>query len=139
MVNFNKIIKAKEKDIKEEYRERTSRCIPVAQKIIEMIATEKLPMGELADKDGQIKKDVKDKYDDFASKVLVLMLESNIKYSERTFLFQLVFQTYERTKEKVINAIDRSFSRANEEKWGKDEMDITMGDIHGILLDIAKK
>lgn len=138
MVDFNKIIKAKEKDIAEEYKERTARCAPVAQKILEMMAEEKLPIGELADKKGQMKEEVKSKYEDFAAKVLVLMLESKIKYSERNFVFQLMMQPFEQVKEKIINSIDRSFSRANEEKWGKDEMDISMADIHDILINIGK-
>lgn len=137
MVDFNKIIKAKDRDIKEEYKERTNRCLPVAQKILEMLAEEKLPMGELADKQGEIKEDVKNRYDDFASKILVLMLESNIKYSERNFLFQLIMQPFEQSKEKVIRSVERSFERAFTEKW-KDELDITMGDIHEILINISK-
>ena len=137
-VDFNKIIKARERDIKEEYKARTKRCLPVAQKILEMLAAEKLPMGELADKQGEMKEDVKGRYEDFASKILVLMLESGILYSERNFLFQLMMQPFEQTKEKVIRSVERSFERAFTEKW-KDELDITMGDIHEILLGIAKK
>lgn len=134
--DLKKILKAKEKNFDKENQERISRCLPVAQKIVEMVAEEKLPMGILTDKKGLLKEDVANKYDDFAIKILVLMLESDIKYSERNFLFQLIYQLFEQTKEKVINSIDRSFSRANQEKWGKDELDIGMKDIHEILINI---
>jgi hypothetical protein len=136
--NFNKIVKEKERDIDREHKERLSRCIPIAQKILEMIAEEKLPMGDLADKQGKIKDDVKNRYDDFTGKVLVYMLQSGLKYSEKKFVFQLLLQQIEQTQEKVLRAIGLSFERAFEEKW-KDELDITLGDIHEILLAIANK
>jgi hypothetical protein len=138
MSNFNKIIKAKEKDINKENQERLDRCSPIAQQILEMMAVEKLPIGEINDKQGRIKDDVKTRYMDFASKILVLMLKSEIKYSERTFLFNLIQQILEQSREMVINSVERSFSRVNEEKWGKDEMDINMKDIHDILINIGK-
>lgn len=137
-VDFNKIIKAKERDIREEYKDREKRCKPVSQKIIEMMAAEKLPMGEISDKDGKIKKEVQDKYNDFSIKVLTFMLQSNIKYSEKKFIFQLMKQVFEQFEERVISSLEKSFERAFVEKW-KDELDITLVDIHQILLDIANK
>jgi hypothetical protein len=135
--DFSKIIKAKERSIDKEYQERLTRCRPVAQKILEMIAAEQLPIGDIMDKGG-LKEDVIGKYEDLAAKVLVLMLESNLRYSERNFLFQLVLQPYEQAKEKILNSVNRSFTTANEQKWGKDELDITMGDIHEILIGMGK-
>lgn len=138
MVNFNKIIKAKERDINQEYQERLKRCRPIAQKIIEMIAEAKLPMGDLKDKNGNLKEDIESRYYDFTGEVLKMMLESGMKYSERNHVFQLMLQTYEQTMEKTTKAIELSFERAFKEKW-KDELDITMGDIHEILLKISKQ
>jgi len=137
-INYNKILKEKEKDINKENNERLERCVPLAQKIIEMIAEAKLPIGTLADKDGKMKEEVNKKYSEFSAEVLALMLQSNLKFSERNFVWQLVLQPIDQAKEKVINSLNRSFERANEEKWGKDEMDITMGDIHDVLINIGK-
>jgi hypothetical protein len=137
MTDFKKIMKGKERAIDKEYQDRLVRCIPVAEKIIKMIAEEKLPIGELADKEGKIKEYVKERYENFAVKVLTLMLESDIRYSERTFLFQLVLQAFDKSREMVIMSIDRSFERAFEAKW-KDELDITMRDIHEVLINIGK-
>jgi len=133
MVDFKKIMKGQERSMEDEYKDRLKRCRPIAQKIIEMMAEEKLPMGDIGSKDGSLKKEVEEKYYDFSAKVLTLMLDSGVKYSERSFLFQLVLQTYEQTREKVIKAVDMSFERAFTKKW-KDELDITMGDIHEVLL-----
>jgi hypothetical protein len=139
-VDFKKIVKAKTKDIDKEYQERLARCRPVAQKILEMIAAENLPIGDIMERgQGEItilKDGVAEKYENLAIKILTMMLDENLKYSERNFVFQLVRQPYEQVGEKVIRSVDRSFTRANEAKWGKDELDITMKDVHEVLLSI---
>lgn len=135
--DFRKIVKAKERDIDREYQDRLTRCRPMAQKILEMVGAEQLPVGDIMEK-GAVKPEIAEKYEDLAAKILVLMLESQLKYSERNFLFQLVLQAIEQTRDKVINSVDRSFERANEKKWGKDELDITMGDIHQVLTSIGE-
>lgn len=133
-MNFNKIQKSIQKTIDKESKARLERCIPVAQEIMRMIASDSPPIGDIADKRGEILKDVSDKYDELAAKILTLMLKNNLNYFDKEFIFQLVMQMVEKTKDKVIKSMERSFDRASEKKWGKDMMDLTMEDIHNILL-----
>jgi hypothetical protein len=134
-INFNKVIKAKQRDINDEFRERLASCVPVANKIFEMMVEEKLPIGEINDKHGKMKSDIIDSYDNFAAKVLTFMLSSGVKYSDRKFIFQLMKQPFELAEERILRAIGISKDKADEKKWGKDELDITMGDIHSVLLE----
>lgn len=135
MVDFNKVIKARQRDINDEFQERLASCMPIAKKIFEMMVSENLPIGEINDKKGKMKEEIVNSYDDFAAKVLVYMLENNVKYSDRKFIFQLMKQPFELVEERVLRAVGISKERADEKKWGKDELDITMKDIHKVLIE----
>jgi len=137
--DLKKILKAKQLDFEKEYNARLERCRPIAQKIIEIIAESNLPTGDLFDKKQQMKEDESKAYEETTLKILRLVLDSGVLYADRNFIFQLIFQPVEQIKLKVLQSIDRSFERADENKWGKDTLDITMDDIHQELLSIEGK
>ena len=68
MTDFNKIIKAKQRSINDEFQERLASCLPIAGQIFEMMITEKLPMGVINDKKGEMKKEITEWLDSIGMK-----------------------------------------------------------------------
>jgi hypothetical protein len=84
-----------DKEIKEKAEEGLKRCISIAQEIIKIIARHEIKLGQLTNEE-------KDKYyDPIAKEILDLMVEKNLLYLEKDFVFQLVLQAIEQTREKV--------------------------------------
>lgn len=123
MSNFNKVKKGKTKDLNVD---REKRCIPLAKKIISIVAESKYSLGKLSDKDLK-------EYDEIALAVISEMLSDDILYSEKEFVFQLVLQAIENTKEVVLRNMNRSFDIALNKRIGKDFKDLKISDIDNIL------
>jgi hypothetical protein len=138
-INYNSLVKKNQKDFEAEYQKRLDRCLPVAEEIMKMVVESKLPMGTLGDKKGEMKEDVRETYESFSAKVLAYMLNSNMHYMDKDFVFQLIFQPFEQVKNIVVNAVNRSFERSEEILFKKDILDIDFQDIHEILLRNAEE
>lgn len=112
-----------DKDIKDEAKKRLERCIPIAKEMILLISISDVVLGEA---DAVVNAKV---YDDIAEKMLKKMLNANIPYSDRQFIFQLAMQAIEMTQEKVIKSIERSYEIARDKMWGKSYFDVNLKDI----------
>ena len=118
--------KKPEKVEKDLTKEREEKLAPVAQEIIEMIANAKLPIGETHAHDNG-------KFDHVAGEVLKLMLKHEVKYADKSFLFQLVLQPFDIVKETVHLSLTKSFDLVINRALKKDFGDVTLKDMDQIL------
>lgn len=107
-------------------QQRLDRCLPVAQEILSILAASQPKMGEYEESWDAC-------YNDIAEKVLKLMLEKDIHFSDKEFVFQLLMQPFEATRDFVIKALAISMDKAFEKKFGKDYSDVTFSDMDTIL------
>lgn len=105
-------------------KEGLERCIPIAQEVIRIIARHKIKLGKLSNEE-------KDKYyDPIAQEVLNLMIEKNLLYMEKDFVFQLALQALEETKNKVVNSLQITWENMLKKYLGKDFIDVTLADLN---------
>jgi len=131
-------MRKKEKEImaasEDEHKKRLDRCIPVARKVLTIIADNESYLGDVVDaKTGQPKPEANEKYIEIAKEIFDVMFDENCYLTDREFIFQLALQAISLTKEKVINSLDRSVEKAEAILFGKDVMDLRMADVDYIL------
>jgi len=138
-VNYKKLVKKQNKEFEKEYQKRLDRCLPIAKEIMKMMLEAELPMGTFNDKKGEILPEIQDIYESFSAKVLAYMLNSGMNYMDKDFVFQLILQPFDKTREITLNAVNKSFEKAEEILFGKDILDVNFDDIHQLLLKNAEK
>jgi len=138
-MNVNKQLKKIEKQQFESHEERLARCVPLAKKVLNLLGTESIEMGDINDKNGVIKPEVKVCYINLSNKVLEEMKNANMLYADREFIFSLVLQGMEQVKERTIDSLSMSYDAIQENFFGKDFMDVTMEDMHAKLMESLKK
>ena len=120
---MGKLFKNKEKDLT---KERSKELIPVARGIVKLIVDADLNIGDQH-------KDDATRYDNVTKQILELMLEKNVKYVDKDFLFQLVLQPFDIIKESVQLSLRKSFDRAIDKSLGKEFREVRLDDLDKIL------
>ena len=123
---LDKVQKNLEKEQEKEYKKQLERCIPFAKLVLKTVLEADLDMGDNKDLDEK-------KYQDTGLKVIAALMESNVAFTDRQFIFQLALQPISKIQELVVESLTKSFNIASEKKWGKDMMDITINDINNVL------
>lgn len=121
-----KDIKKLNKQNEDLHKEEMDRCVPIARKVLELMAEGVTEMGDITGTQPQ-------GYKDIAVKVQQLFLEKNIYWVERQFIFQLLFQAFEMTRDITLNNLAKSFNFASQKMWGKEMDEIKFTDIDEIL------
>lgn len=128
--NFNAMAKAKEKELEKLYLEREEKNVPVAYKLFEMFSKSGLKIGKLEEKDIKC-------YNEFAIDVIDLFIKEDIDYGDREFVFQLMLQMFENTKDIVLTSLNKSLDKAMdvilEEKVGKPYLSLKLKDVDNII------
>lgn len=107
-------------------KERIRKLTPVAKKIIELIAEAELPIGDVQSLSNEL-------YSEVSKKILEVMLESNVKYVDRDFLFQLVLQPFDGVRELVGTSLRSSFDEIIDRALHKEFRELTMKDMDVLL------
>ena len=123
MTKENKKIKDEGKKLN---KERFERCVPIARKIIKLIAEADLPIGETHAHDNT-------KYNSVAKEILAIMLKHEAKYVDKDFIFQLILQPFDQLKGIVFMSLGDSLDKAIDKKFGKDFRELTLRDMDKIL------
>lgn len=122
-LSFEKIRKNVEKNEDALHKERLERCIPVARLLLKHILAkvDEIPFGD----------DVQnsDEYDKLSSELLLILLENNIRWSDRQFVFQLALQPLAFPKDIVDNALTQHWNVALTGLFGKRISELTMLDL----------
>lgn len=122
----NIVIKEGSEVLHKEILERNGK---VALEIIKLIGeNDNNVVGDLDDESVMV-------YNDIVDKVVQLLIDNDIKFSEVDQLFQLVSQPLEMVRDKVLFSNSMSFHKAIETKFGKDRLDITVKE----LLDTVRQ
>lgn len=122
-----KVTKNTEKVIEKEYNERLERCVPVAKKINALIAAhaDTIVLGE--------SQESMDSIDPIAKEVLQLFLDENMMWSDRQFIMQLATQPIVYLADTVNEALNKSWDKAVEKRFGKAYIDLTMQEVDAAL------
>lgn len=107
-------------------KERMEKLLPIAKEVVRIIAGNNLPMGD--NKDLDIKR-----YDSVSKDVLQYMLDNEVKFSDKEFLFQLVLQPFDLVKETIFLSLKNNLDSAMNKVLKKDFREITLKDIDVIL------
>lgn len=133
-MNVNKILKKQEEERKNATKERDLRCVPVVKSILKLIAEADLPLGnDVSDGKGGYSKETTDKYDVVNKKVLEIMLEADINFTDKNYIFQLLAQPIAIIREDTEKALGLSFDLALKQAFEKDFIDVKMSDIDKML------
>jgi len=127
MAKLNKLFKSQEKQQKDLTKERDEQLSPVAHKIIKVIAEAVLPLG------GELHAHDNPKFVGVTKEVLGIMLDNGVKYVDSTFLFQLILQPFDNTREIVMKSLGESLTRAETKLFGKGYREVTLRDLDKII------
>jgi len=120
------VVKEGSEALHKEFIERNGE---VALEIVKLIGQhDKNVVGDIDDSHAMV-------YNDIVGKIVQLMIEKDIKFSEVDHIFELVMQPFEVIKSKVLFSNSMSFHKAIEAKFGKDRLDITLKE----LLDVVRQ
>lgn len=115
-----------EKAVDDLTKKRIEELRPVVQHIIELMADAHLPVGDTTDDDMA-------KYRLLAGDVLELLLEKDIRYTDRIFLFQLILQPFDIMRDVVTKSLEESFNHAVDKSFGKTIDEFRLKDLDLIL------
>jgi len=112
---------------KENWDIRLNRCIPVARKILELIAEKKPMIGNTT------REEVQDSYAPLVEEVLKSMLAENIAVHESKFAFGLALQTIDFLQNMTLASTDITLLKMKRAVYNKDEEDVTFQEADEIL------
>lgn len=126
-MNLGKIMKGQQKAVDRENKESLKKLIPIAKYVLGLLTEYNPPMGDITGTHPE-------EYTAMALKIQQKFLDENVKWIDRHFIFQLVQQAVDFTKETTLNHLDKSMNFAYQKLWGgKDLVDITMKDVDEVL------
>lgn len=115
---------------------RDNATVPVAREIIGIIASkgERLPLGAILKESERGKVYEDEIYGEIAS----ALLKHNVRYADIPFIRSLCIQALDLTFNTVDRTMQRKLEMASEFVFGKNESDLTVGDIEAIHTEIKK-
>jgi hypothetical protein len=123
---FNGVKQSDESAKKREVKERVLEVDEIVREVLKIAYEDMPPVGVLGNADHDV-------YDKLAEKVIKIMLEHKMKYSNRHFFFQLVLQVLENMRDRVVNALGTTFEKMVDRAVGKDALDVTLEDMDNII------
>lgn len=126
MMNLNQLNKQIAKKQEDATEERNKRVVPIVQKIIKIIADAELPVGNVNAHDNP-------KFPAVAREVISELLDSEIRHTDITALFQFVLQPFDMVGTIVKDSLSKSFNDAENKLFGKDYEYVTLRDLEDIL------
>lgn len=127
MANFDRIRKEQEKNLEAAHQVRIERCVKTARKILAALATEieTVPMGD-------VKQDHPG-YDSLTKKFLAVMLEDNIHWVDRDFVFQLALQALSFPANIAQDSLNHSWNNAITGLFGKPVRELLASEVDAAL------
>ena len=126
-----KIDKKLAKEADKYNKERLEECIPVAHEIIKIIADSGLSIGDTHARDNA-------QYEVVSKQILKLMLEKNLRYTDKDFIFQLILQPFDQVRQIVTKSLLKSLELAEEKAFGKNFLDLRLSDLNDVMLGYKK-
>lgn len=115
------------------HQEMLDKCIPIAQEVFKMIYESGMKMG-----DGDFVKTRPPEYIEASKRIIDMMVEKNISWIDREFIFQLALQPLSHIKSIVMQDLQRTFEHQICSVFGVTSFDeLTMKQIQDGLLRIG--
>lgn len=127
-----------EKTIEDEATIRTNKLSDIACKALKIMTEGEVLIGESIDGRGQLKEEFSKFYSERINKVLELVRDSDIPYTEVKELAQLMIQPIDVMKTYMERSLEVSIEKAQNALWGKNHLDVSMKDIDKVLEKIKK-
>lgn len=124
---FSDVKKAMEKDNSKLTKERDEACTPIARHILKMMTEQDLVV---ATSDF---KTIDECYRPLTEKILAYLLEQDVKIDNLNYVFRLLGEMWDQTKNYTLESINKSLSIASGIHWGKDPAAVTMSDLDKVL------
>jgi hypothetical protein len=127
MADFNEIQKGMQKQIDSEHAKRLARAVPVARKILKLIGEEAdtIPLGDIERNDPGIEA--------VSRKLLALILEENVHWVDKDFVFQLALQALSFPADIAQTSLKNSWETVVTGLFGKVVQDLTAQEVDGYL------
>lgn len=103
------------------------RCTPIAKELLKTLAEGELAMGNFK------KEELVEKYDSVVKSALEVFKRENVQLQDSTLILQLMLQPLDFVVNGVKQAIQLSFNKAQEKKWGKPLDEIDFDELDKIL------
>lgn len=112
---------------------RDNLCIPLAQKVIKMIADANL---SLKDKDHS---EYIKEYEPLVLKILGLYLESDLKLIDITYINKLILEMVGKVDALIVHSINDSLRIGEKAVWGVNKDEMTLGKLDEVLKKWAEE
>lgn len=108
---------------------RDMRCVPIAREVLKIIAnSDNLALGEKVSDMERI-----NSYEPIFMKIMARFVELDIPLKDVGYIFSLVSQALNFTKDIIENSNDRNTKKADSLLWGKDTDELTFVDVDTVL------
>jgi len=111
---------------------RDERCIPMAREVLKAIANQpNLALGSDVSEKERI-----ECYESIFNKIMDYFRELDVPLKDIGYVFTLVTQGLNFTKDLVTMSMDNNVKRADSKLWGKNTDDLTVQDVDKVLLPV---
>jgi len=108
-------------------QEQMDRAIPISRKILSLIASAELPMGELKRETCGVA------YDAAIKSSLQLMLDANLQVSDVQMVAALMLQPLDIVGKGIDHAMKINLQQASAKLWKKDPLEVTLSEVDALL------
>jgi len=109
-------------------KEREGRCIPVARKIMEIMAEKDMKIGmNVTDTERR------ECYGSICKEVLAYMQGRDIRFQETAYCIKLVHEAVQHISDMLQNSLQMSMDACDTKLWGKEVADVTIQDMVDIV------
>lgn len=129
-----KVMKKAQDENERLHQEALDACIPIAQEIFKIIVDSGIKMG-----DGDFMKTRPKEYVEASKRIMQMMVERNVNWVDRNFIFQLVLQPISHFQSIILQDLQRTFEYQICNLFGVSSFDeLKMQDVNEGLLRLAK-
>lgn len=128
-LNIQKEINAKQQALNEsqdqEHQKALAKCIPIAREVLRIIHEDQLEIGDISADSVR-----PEKYVEASTKIRQLMIELDLTWIDRHFVFQLALQPVDKLKDIVLSDLAKSYEAGMTVLLGVESFTtMTMGDM----------
>lgn len=114
-----------QKEQENEHKEAMAKCIPIAREVLKIIHEEQLEMGDISEATMR-----PEGYINASTRIRQFMIDSNLPWIDRHFVFQLALQPVDKLKDIILSDLGKSYEDGMTSLLGVESFStMTMGDM----------
>lgn len=118
-------------------KDRDNKCEPIAEQILQIIASHK-PPASITNNERDHQK-MLDAYTPIYAEITQLFLRKQVTLSEIEYTMSIVLSFFELTKQLIDRSNRKNLELAQNKLWGKEVLDLTLNDVDDILKSESNK